>query len=204
MKMRVVLAIFVMMVSLSPLGQSLPDDQSPKSVENWFKKFPHNAQPKLTKLHFYLYNIVSKNPPNSAPVAQASTTPSTPVTSFGLVNVLDGPLREKPGSEIIGYSQGLFTFASQENRATLMTLNFVFTAGPFKGSTLSVLGHNLVTAKYREFPIIGGSGDFRLAQGIGTASSYFVNATSGDDILEMSFVFYRYPLAGDSELVAEE
>ncbi|CAI9113238.1 OLC1v1013811C2 [Oldenlandia corymbosa var. corymbosa] len=191
-------------MAFMPLGQSLPDDQSPESVEKWFKKFPH-AKPKLTKLHFYLYNIVSKSPPNSAPVAQASTTPSTPVTSFGLVNVLDGPLREKPGAEIIGYSQGLFTFASQENRATLMTLNFVFTAGPFNGSTLSVLGHNLVTAKYREFPIIGGSGDFRMAQGIGTASSYFVNATSGDDILEMSFVFYRYPLPKtDSEYVAEE
>ncbi|CAI9113235.1 OLC1v1013808C1 [Oldenlandia corymbosa var. corymbosa] len=194
-------AVYLAILVIIALGHGLPDDQSPGAVLNWFKQFPQ-AKPKLTKFHFYLHNIVSKSPPASTPVARAAITASMPETSFGLVNVIDAPLTEKPDSKskLVGYCQGLFAFSSQEERSTIMTLNFVFTGGEYNGSTLSVLGRNHVTAKYREFPIIGGSGDFRLAHGIGTASTYFLNKTTGDDILEMSFVFYRYIIpSGHSE-----
>jgi len=33
-------------------------------------------------------------------------------------------------------------------------------------------------------PIVGGSGVFRLAQGIATAKTYWFNLTSGDDVVE--------------------
>ncbi|CAI9113229.1 OLC1v1013799C1 [Oldenlandia corymbosa var. corymbosa] len=193
--MKVLALLLLAIVTMASMGHGLPDDQSPQAVEKWLKKFP-NAKPKFTKFHFYLNNILNKNPPASVVVAKANTTDSNPETSFGLVRVIDAPLTEQslsdhPGSKIIGYCQGMYTFSAQEERATLMTLNFVFTTGPFKGSTLSVFGRNLVTAKYREFSIIGGSGDFRMAEGIGTASTYFRDPVMGD-ILEMSFAFFRY------------
>ncbi|CAI9113217.1 OLC1v1013787C2 [Oldenlandia corymbosa var. corymbosa] len=185
---------------MASLGHGLPDDQSPQAVESWLLHFPH-AKPQFTKLHFFLNNILNKDPPASTPVAKANTTDSNPDTSFGLVRVIDAPLTEQsltdqPGAKVIGYCQGMYTFAAQEERATLMTLNFVFTDGPFQGSTLSIFGRNLVTAKYREFSIIGGSGCFRMAQGLGTASTYYRDPVMGD-ILEMSLAFYRYTLPGD-------
>ncbi|KAG5581935.1 hypothetical protein H5410_052562 [Solanum commersonii] len=60
-----------------------------------------------------------------------------------------------------------------------MTLNFVFTSGEYNGSTLSVLGRNPAFHKYREMPIIGGSGVFRLAQGSATVKTYWIDTTKG-------------------------
>ncbi|CAI9108512.1 OLC1v1008112C1 [Oldenlandia corymbosa var. corymbosa] len=181
-------------------SHGLPDDQSPEAVANWLEQFP-NAKPELTKLHFFLNNILDKDPPASTPVAKASTTDKTPETNYGLVRAIDAPLTEQsfsdqPDAKVIGYCQGLYTFSSQKEMATLMTLNFVFTDGEFKGSTLSILGRNLVPAKYREFSVVGGSGHFRMARGLGTASTYFRDPVKGD-VLEMSLAFHRYILPND-------
>ncbi|CAI9113215.1 OLC1v1013785C1 [Oldenlandia corymbosa var. corymbosa] len=201
MRIMVALLLAIVVMNMASLGHALPDDQSPAAVEKWFTQYS-NAVPKLTKLHFYLHNIVSKNPPASVAIARADSTATSP-TKFGLVTVLDGPLADQPNSpEVIGYAQGLFTLSSQEELSTLMTINFVFTAGEFKGSTLSILGRNVVVAPVREFPIVGGTGDFRMARGIGTATTNYVNSTTGDDILDIHFVFYRFVLPGadsDSE-----
>ncbi|CAI9113240.1 OLC1v1013813C1 [Oldenlandia corymbosa var. corymbosa] len=189
----VALLLLVITISAAPLGHGLID-QSPEGVQKWFEEFP-NAKPKLTKLHFYLNNIASKKPPMSAPVAQAETTASSP-TSFGLITVIDAALTATPGGKVIGRGQGFFTFSSQEELSALVTLNFVFTDGEFDGSTLSVLGRNPITQTYRELPVIGGSGAFRLAQGIATATTYYQNATAGDDIVEVHMVLYRQTLPG--------
>ncbi|CAI9113212.1 OLC1v1013782C1 [Oldenlandia corymbosa var. corymbosa] len=196
--MKMVALVFaIVIMTMASLGNGLPDDQSPEAAAKWVQQFP-NAQPRFTRLHFYLNNILNKDPPASTPVAKANTTDSTPETSYGLVRVIDAQLTEQslsdsPGAKVIGRCQGLYTFAAQEERATLMTLNFVFTAGEFNGSTLSIFGRNLVTAKYREFSVIGGSGDLRMANGLGTASTYYRDPVFGD-ILEMSLAFYRYTL----------
>ena len=193
MKLQVAVLLAMLVMAVAQLGHGLSNDQSPEVVEKWFKEF-HHAKPKLTKLHFYLNNLVSKmNPPPSAVVAQASTTATSP-TRFGLVSVIDGPLTEEPGSKVIGYGQGTFAFSSQEETSALVTLNFVFTEGEYKGSTFSVLGRNPITQDYREIPIVGGTGDFRLATGIATATTYYVNTTAGDDIVEVHAVFHRYTL----------
>ncbi|CAI9113224.1 OLC1v1013794C1 [Oldenlandia corymbosa var. corymbosa] len=198
MRIMVALVLAIVVMNMASLGHALPDDQSPAAVEKWFQQLP-NAVPKLTKLHFYLHNIVSKKPPASTPIAQAASTATSP-TKFGLVTILDGPLAKKPFSpNVIGYAQGLFTLSSQEEMSTLITVNFVFTAGKYKGSTLSVLGRNVVFAPIREFPIIGGSGDFRLARGVGTCTTNYLNTTTGDDILDVNFVFYRYVLPGQED-----
>ena len=195
--------LVAVVINMASLGHALPDNQSPAAVENWFKQFPF-AVPKLTKLHFYLHNIVSRKPPASVPIAQAASTASSP-TKFGLATILDGPLATKPFSpNVIGYAQGLFILSSQEEMSTLITVNFVFTAGKYKGSTLSVLGRNVVFAPVREFPIIGGTGDFRMARGVGTCTTNYLNSTTGDDILDVQFIFYRYVLPGHESEYSED
>ncbi|WMV51597.1 hypothetical protein MTR67_044982 [Solanum verrucosum] len=57
-----------------------------------------------------------------------------------------------------------------------MTLNLVFTSDEYNGSTLSVLGRN---PAFREMPIVGGSGVFRLAQGSATAKMYWIDTNKG-------------------------
>ncbi|CAI9113223.1 OLC1v1013793C1 [Oldenlandia corymbosa var. corymbosa] len=198
----VALLLAIVVMNMASLGHALPDDQSPAAMQKWFQHFP-NAVPKLTKLHFFVHNIVNMENPTSVPVAQAESTATSP-TNFGLVSVIDAPLTEEPNSkEIIGYVQGIFAPSSNEELSNLLSVNFVFTEGKYKGSTLSVLGRDPVAETYREFPIIGGSGDFRMARGIGTSAASSVNSTTKDDILvEMHFVFYRYVLPGfdsDSE-----
>ena len=185
----------IVMTAMAPPvhGQINPYDQSPKAVERWFKKLAHAKQEKLTKLHFYFHDILSGNKPTAVQVAQANITSKSP-TLFGIVNVMDDPLTvgPEPDSRIIGSAQGLYASASQKDVGLLMTLNFVFTDGKYNGSTLSILGRNPVFHKYRELPILGGSGVFRLARGIATAKTHTFNATTGDAIVEYHVIVMHY------------
>ncbi|XP_027096055.1 dirigent protein 22-like [Coffea arabica] len=174
-------------------GQINPEDQSPKVVELWLKKLGHVKHKKLTKLHFYFHDTLSGNNPTAVEVAQANITSKSP-TLFGIVNVMDDPLTvgPEPASKIVGFAQGFYASASQQDVGLLMTLNFVFTDGKYNGSTLSILGQNHVFHNYRELPILGGSGVFRLARGIATAKTYAFNATTGDAIVEYHVIVMHY------------
>ncbi|CAI9112111.1 OLC1v1012493C2 [Oldenlandia corymbosa var. corymbosa] len=165
------LVIVLLALILAPLSDAVPD-QSPNGVGNWFSRLP-NAQEKLTRLHFYIHDIMTGPNPTTVPIAQANITDASP-TKFGLVYVMDSPLTVGPSldSKIIGRCQGTFAFASQEEIGLLLTLNFVFTDGIYAGSTLSVLGPKKRDNFYREYPIIGGSGVFRLAEGVSTDHTY--------------------------------
>ncbi|KZV41113.1 dirigent protein 22-like [Dorcoceras hygrometricum] len=93
---------------------------------------------------------------------------------------------------MVGRAQGIYSLASLEEVGLLMTFNFVFTDGKFNGSTLNVLGHNPVFHKYREMPIVGGSGAFRLARGIATARTVSFNATTTDAVAEYHVTAMHY------------
>lgn len=188
-----VFASFMTTISTLAHGQINPDDRSPEAVEHWFQKHLPHAKEKLTKLHFYFHDTLSGNNPTAVQVAQANITSKSP-TLFGVVNVMDDLLTvgPEPSSKIVGFAQGLYASASQKDVGLLMTLNFVFTDGAYNGSTLSVLGRNPVFHKYRELPILGGSGVFRLARGIATAKTYTFNATTGDAIVEYHVIVSHY------------
>ncbi|KAL4187913.1 hypothetical protein AMTRI_Chr09g41480 [Amborella trichopoda] len=102
-------------------------------------------------------------------VAKANTINASP-TLFGKIAVIDDPLIEGPEltSKVIGKAQGILFEA----------LNFVFTSGTFKGSTLTELGRNPVQHTVRELSIIGGSGAFRLACGYVLKQTYSVDLTT--------------------------
>lgn len=177
----------MMMMTVVPLGHgSIPDDQSPKAVEKWFKKLLH-AEEKLTKLRFYCHDKIYRNNPTAVQVAKApANITSNSRTLFGLVMVVDNPLTVKPepDSKTIGFAQGIYSSASREEESLLTILNFAFTDGRFKGSTLSVLGNNPIFHQHRELPIVGGSGVFRLARGSATAETYTFDRITGDPIVE--------------------
>ncbi|XP_049400794.1 dirigent protein 22-like [Solanum stenotomum] len=184
-KTRLVVLFFFIVVMAMPMAQGV--ELGPKAVEKWFKKLPH-AKQKVTKFHFYFHDIVSGKNPTAVQIAQAN------MTTFGFVAMVDDPLTvgPEPNSTIVGRAQGIYGSADQNESGLLMNLNFVFTTGKYNGSTLSVLGRNPIFHKYREMPIVGGSGVFRLAQGIATAKTYWINMTSGDAIVEYNVMVLHY------------
>ncbi|XP_060174367.1 dirigent protein 23-like [Lycium barbarum] len=183
-------AFLFLAIAILPSTHGL--DQSPKGVGKWFKKLSH-AKEKITKLHFYFHDTVTAKNPLAIQIAQANNTFQSP-TFFVLVRMMDDPLTVKPepNSEVIGRAQEIYGSASFENIAYLMTLNLVFTKGNYNGSTLSILGRNQISHEYREIPIVGGSGVFRLARGIATAKTYRANNITGNAIVEYHVVVLHY------------
>lgn len=184
MLFSILMAIFTMVLGY---------EEGPKAVEAWFQKFPH-AKEKVTKLHFFFHDTLSGKRPTAQQVAQAKTTFTSSPTLFGLVNMFDDPLTAgpEPTSKIVGRAQGFYASADLSDVGLLMNLNYVFTEGNFKGSTLSILGRNQALHKYREMPILGGTGVFRLARGIATAKTYFYNDTTGDAVVEYDVMVVHY------------
>ncbi|XP_057769280.1 dirigent protein 21-like [Salvia miltiorrhiza] len=167
-------------------------DKRPESVQAWFKNLP-NAKEKFTKLHFYFHDTVAGKNPTAVTVAGANVAHRY-LTGFGLIRMMDNPLTvgPEPHSKIIGRARGIYGVASIEDLDLLMTLNYVFTEGKYSGSTLSVLAHNPILDKYREMPIIGGTGVFRLARGIATAQTTWFNMTSQDAVVEYNVMVLYY------------
>ncbi|XP_060174444.1 dirigent protein 22-like [Lycium barbarum] len=182
---------FILMAIAMPIAQGVV--LGPKAVDQWFQKLP-NAKQKVTKFHFYFHDIVSGKNPTAISIVQPNMTTNKSPTFFGSVAMIDDPLTvgPKPNSTIVGRAQGIYGSADQNEFGLIMALNFVFTTGKYNGSTLSVLGRNQPFHKYREMPIIGGSGIFRLAQGIATAKTYRMNMNTGDAIVEYNVIVLHY------------
>lgn len=164
--------------------------EGPNEVEEWFKELPDKKQ-KVTKLHFYFHDTTT-GPGQTAYQIAESNISSTTITQYGRTFMFDNPLTIKPEarSTRIGKGQGFFGAASFEEPRFLMNLNFVFTQGKLNGSTLQFLGTNPILRRVREMSIVGGTGVFRLARGIATAQTYFLNDTSS--IVEYSLVVIHY------------
>lgn len=164
-------------------------------------RFSRNLSPKsiglkkerLSHLHFYYHDIVSGKKPTAVEVAEAPTTNKS-ATSFGKVFVMDDPLTVGPeySSKVVGYGQGIYAWASQQEAALLMVLNFAFVEGKYNGSNLSILGRNAILTDVRELPIVGGSGRFRFARGYAEARTHTYNLTTQDAVVEYNVYVYHY------------
>ncbi|CAK9141811.1 unnamed protein product [Ilex paraguariensis] len=130
--------------------------EEPKAVEQWFSKLGHDNE-KWPKPIL---------PPHHPPQDKVFTDNSL-------------PLDPEPNSQIVDRAQGLFGSAALDEISLLMTMNFVFTQGEYNGSTLSLLGRNAVSHLYREMRIVGGTGVFRLAQGIASAKTASFSTITG-------------------------
>uniref|UniRef100_A0A0E0BG11 Dirigent protein n=1 Tax=Oryza glumipatula TaxID=40148 RepID=A0A0E0BG11_9ORYZ len=139
----------------------------------------------MTKFKVYFHDVVGGTKPTAIRVAQAASTNGSS-TFFGAVFAIDDPLTTDAASSSseVGRAQGSYTFADQKTFGLLMNMNFVFTAGDHKGSTLAIVGRNEVLSAVREMSIVGGSGKFRMARGYVEARTVDSGANSGETIVE--------------------
>ncbi|XP_051145920.1 dirigent protein 1-like [Andrographis paniculata] len=122
---------------------------------------------KSTGIRYYVHSTEGGSGLNIYEVAWPSITANSP-TQFGLLRVSDATITANPdkGSPGLGRVQGMLVSADMREVALALTLNVVFTAGLYNGSTLSAAGRNsLGIPMGRELPIVGGTGRFRLAWG---------------------------------------
>ncbi|KAL3755111.1 hypothetical protein ACJRO7_002217 [Eucalyptus globulus] len=186
----VVAALALAVATAVVLARAEADD--PKKVNAWFNRLSH-AKRKTTRLHFYFHDTLSGKNPTAVRVAEAAMSEKSP-TLFGVVNMIDDPLTEgpEPESPLIGRAQGFYGSVGLESVALHMNVNLVFTTPEYNGSTLSILGRNPALETYREMPIVGGTGIFRLASGVATAKTYFLNLTTGDAVVEYKVIAMHY------------
>lgn len=64
-----------------------------------------------------------------------------------------------------------------------MAMSFCFEDGPYKDSTISMIGKNSVMNPIREMPIVGGTGMFRMARGYAIAHTNWFDPKTGDAIV---------------------
>ncbi|KAG5539150.1 hypothetical protein RHGRI_019640 [Rhododendron griersonianum] len=136
---------------------------------------------KTTHLHFYFHDILSGENPTAVKIAGPQGF------GFGSTFIIDDALTEGPEltSKLVGRAQGTYALASQNsNPELLMVVIYKFEEGPYNGSSISVLGRNPVMNDVREFPVVGGSGLFRLARGYALAHTIMFDTATGDVTVE--------------------
>ncbi|KAK4477206.1 hypothetical protein RD792_016420 [Penstemon davidsonii] len=182
----------LILVSAAILTHGHDITTEPNSIKNWFNKL-HDAKEKITELQFYVQDILSGPNPSNVQVARASSTFTSP-TFFGLVAVLDDPVRTgpTPDSEIIGRAQGLFAFASLEETSLHMTFDLVFTSGDYNGSSISIVGHNPYLNQNREMSVVGGTGAFRFARGVVAVNTVSFDSSTGDAFFQYNVTVLHY------------
>ncbi|RCV37362.1 hypothetical protein SEVIR_8G058200v4 [Setaria viridis] len=138
-----------------------------------------------THLHFYFHDTVSGKSPTAVRVLDPPSS-SSPMTMFGMVNVMDDPLTEGPEQESnpVGRAQGLYMGSDQAKLGFLQAMNLVFTSGDFNGSTLALLGRNCPLDAVRELPVVGGTGAFRFARGYAQLRTHWLDFRTGDATVE--------------------
>ncbi|KAL6870852.1 hypothetical protein ACP4OV_014700 [Aristida adscensionis] len=140
----------------------------------------------FTTFKVYFHDVVGGTSPTAIRIAQAASS-NTSSTNFGAVVAIDDPLTTGPtrsAATEVGRAQGTYTFADQTTFGLLMTMNFVFTGGDYKGSSLAILGRNEVLQEVREMAIVGGSGKFRMAKGYVQAHTIDSGATTGETVVQ--------------------
>ncbi|XP_047939122.1 dirigent protein 2-like [Salvia hispanica] len=128
---------------------------------------------KKATFRVYLQEILSGPNATLYEVARANITSTSP-TNFGQFLVGDDfvTATPDPNSMRLGRSQGFVAFSDLDDIAIVLTYTFIFTDGPYRGSSLTIAGRKMPFVKNQEIPIIGGTGVFRLARGY-TISSLF-------------------------------
>lgn len=139
-------------------------------------------KPKFSNLQFYMHDIVGG--PNATAMRVAPSQPlnfsgtNLIASMFGSIYVIDDPLTATPDpkSKLLGRAQGIYAMSSLGDEfSLLMTLTYSFIRGPYKHSSISVVGRNMLMRNVREMPIVGGTGVFRLARGYCLAHTHSIS-----------------------------
>ncbi|CAI9769034.1 unnamed protein product [Fraxinus pennsylvanica] len=150
-----------------------------KEEENWSQTLCQRKE-KVTKLHFYLQDLIGGPNKTVYTVAKSELTDSLP-SLFGRVLVLDNLITAgpEPDSKKVGRLQGTVGLSDLHEASLVMLVNVIFTDGKYNGSTLSILGRNPLTEKDREISVVGGTGVFRMARGYIITRTHSYDGTLG-------------------------
>lgn len=151
----------------------------------------------ITNLHFFFHDTLTSPNPSAVLIAKPTLirrdNNSSP-TPFGSLLAIDDPLTVGPDlkSKKIGNARGMYVSSGQHVPTLTMYVDFGFTSGKFKGSSIAIFSRNTITEKEREVAVVGGRGRFRMARGVALLNTYSVNLTNGDAIVEYNVTLYHY------------
>ncbi|KAK9666820.1 hypothetical protein RND81_14G213400 [Saponaria officinalis] len=158
----------------------------------WAKTITHNHYEQKTTLQFYFHDNITGDSLTAVKIAQPEDA-GPGVSGFGKLFMADEPLTMNPNpeSKLLGRAQGMWGWASREGIGLYMAFTYVFYEGIYNGSSVSVLGRNLITEPVREMPVVGGTGLFRMARGFALARTYFINTTSLNAIVGYNVTIFH-------------
>ncbi|KAG6492591.1 hypothetical protein ZIOFF_047556 [Zingiber officinale] len=130
-------------------------------------------QHRSTHLHFYVLSRFFGSP-NPTVTFSVILHLESPMEGFGNLGVFDDIIIAglDPSSPVIGRVQGSTANTDLTGHSSTSTINLVFTAGEYNGSSLMVLGRFLMGGM-SDRSIIGGTGLFRLARGYILSQDFF-------------------------------
>ncbi|CAO2152910.1 unnamed protein product [Urochloa humidicola] len=189
-KKALALLLFLALVAAAESHSHRPQsDEPPATAVHGSKRHKDAAASAApTHIHFFFHDTVSGKSPTSVRVVDppSSSSSSSPMSFFGMVNVMDDPLTEGPeqDSAAVGRAQGLYMGSDQAKLGFFQAMNLVFTSGEHNGSTLALLGRNCPLDAVRELTVVGGTGAFRFARGYAQLRTHWLDFSTGDATVE--------------------
>lgn len=156
----------------------------------------HLGEEKVTGIHFYYQENLKADPPTAVLVAKPKDTifNATNFLPYGATYVLDTPLtaEQDPNSKVVGQAQGLAASAGQNQDLVVFVVDYGFTSGKFKDSSVSVLSRYPILETTTELAVVGGRGKFRMARGYANVRTIYRNTTSGIVIVEYNITVVHH------------
>ncbi|OMO92808.1 Plant disease resistance response protein [Corchorus olitorius] len=141
----------------------------------------------VTQLHFFIHDIIGGQNPSAILVARPNFTIAndTPIP-FGSVYATDNPVTFGPNltSGIVGNARGLWASAGQDKLTLVIYWDLGFTHGKFNGSSINIFSRYPITETQGELAVVGGRGQFRMAQGFALLRTYSADSSTNNAILE--------------------
>ncbi|XP_057518030.1 dirigent protein 23-like [Amaranthus tricolor] len=185
--MSIKLIITFLAISLSICGRA----QKPETPI-WVKTEPYGHHEHKTVLQFYFHDIILNENPTSILIAQPLNDNKTDFR-FGSLFMVDDPLTltPDPNSKLLGRAQGFFGRTSKEDISLIMGLALSFIDGMYNGSSIVIFTHIPIMNTEREFPVVGGTGLFRMARGFAEARTYFSDPTTFNAIVGYNVTIFH-------------
>ncbi|KAK9666821.1 hypothetical protein RND81_14G213500 [Saponaria officinalis] len=191
-KLRLFLIPFFQFLILTTITTNPYRGRAEPDHSKWAKTITHNHYEQKTTLQFYFHDNITGDSLTAVKIAQPENA-GPGVSGFGKLFMADEPLtmNSSPESKLLGRAQGMWGRASREDSGLFMAFTYVFYEGIYNGSSVSILGRNLVTEPVREMPVVGGTGLFRMARGFALARTYFINTTSSNAIVGYNVTIFH-------------
>lgn len=190
-KFILILAAQILLLAITVASAGKKGEDFARNVNR--KHLGLGKKEKLTHLRVYWHDILSGQNPSSIMIQRPVSNYSTS-SFFGSVTMIDNALTSDVpiNSTVVGQAQGLYAGAAQKELGFLMAMNFAFKTGKYNGSTITILGRNVVMSKVREMPVVGGSGMFRFARGYVEARTKWFDRKTGDATVEYNCYVLHY------------